>query len=125
MSPTARTLKWLRDNYITAQVVEKIVPHSYIKQDLFGCIDIIALTPDRRILGIQTTTGDNHAARVTKAQNEPRCVEWLRCHGKYEVWSWRKSQRSKRWVRRRAKAYIIRATSDDVFDTVGFVEAEE
>lgn len=123
MSPTQRTLKWLRDHNITAQVVEKVVPHNYVKIDLFGCIDIIALIP-KTILGIQTTTGDNHAKRITKAREEPRLLDWLKCGGRYEVWSWRKSARTRKWVRRVAKAHLIRGQSNDS-QHVEFIEGEE
>lgn len=98
MSPTARTLGWLRENAIEAQVVERRIPHGHTTIDLFGCIDIVAL--DGSILGIQTTTGDHHANRVAKALEEKRLVGWMKCGGRFEVWSWTKSARWKVWERR-------------------------
>jgi hypothetical protein len=113
MSPTQRTLKWLREHGIEAQVVEKVVPHSYIKQDLFGAIDIVALP--QRILGIQTTSGANHAVHAKSAAANTKIMRWLQCGGDFEIWSWservaRKKDGSKakrgRWVRRVAVAHF-------------------
>lgn len=112
MSPTARTLEWLRDHSIQAQVVERIIPHTRgTKVDLFGCIDIIAL-PGDHILGIQTTTGDHHAERIAKAKAETRMIMWLVCGGAFEVWSWHKWERENRWKRRVAKASLVNMTMD-------------
>jgi hypothetical protein len=107
LSPTARTLRWLREHGIEAQVVEKVVPHSYIKIDLFGAIDIVAL-PRGLILGIQTTSGANHAARRTKAASNPKVIRWLQSGGHFEIWSWRKSKRKKRWMLRVSFAKLRR-----------------
>lgn len=44
-SPTARALKECRSRGWIAQVVEQTIPHVFIKRDLFGCIDIVAIVP--------------------------------------------------------------------------------
>lgn len=119
MSPMARTLEWLRDHSIQAQVVERRIPHGHTTIDLFGCIDIVAL--DGQILGIQTTTGDHHAERVDKARSEPRIVMWIICGGRFEVWSWRKSEKTSRWVRRRAIAKLTESTPLSIY----FIEVTE
>jgi hypothetical protein len=69
--------------------------------DLFGVIDVVAITPEG-ILGVQVTSGTNHSARVKKAKEEPAIVEWLKAGGKFEVWSFRKKMKGKqaRWVLR-------------------------
>lgn len=66
-SPTQRTLKYLRDElgFPLVQVVEKWNPHARIRQDLFGIIDVIAVS-DEQIVAVQTTSGSNVAARVAK-----------------------------------------------------------
>jgi len=46
VSPTARTLKALRDGGATCQVVEHWNSFAKIRQDLFGCIDVLVLLPD-------------------------------------------------------------------------------
>lgn len=91
VTPTARTLAECRKRGWTAGVVERWNAHVHILQDLFGCIDIIALTPDG-ILAIQATGGDGgaHAARVKKILAEPRAKKWVESGGRFEVWSWAK-----------------------------------
>ena len=119
-SPTARTLDECRRLGWEAGVVECHNTFSNKKRDLFGCIDVVALTGemtltpyndymvvmDGAILGIQATSASNHAARVTKAKAEPRLKLWLEAGGRMEVWSWRKHAKKvdgKYWrVRRQA-----------------------
>lgn len=105
-SPTQRALAELRKLGFTAAVVEKWNPHAHIRQDLFGCIDIIAVFPGFGILAVQATSGEggNHAARRAKAISEPRLRKWLESGGRFEVWSFRKAgERGKRklWAMRR------------------------
>lgn len=102
MTPTARTLAELRKRNWPAQVVEQTIPRTFIKRDLFGVIDIVAICPTG-ILGIQATTGDNHAARVAKIADEPRVAQWLTAGGQLEVWSW-----AKRGARGARKLWTLR-----------------
>jgi hypothetical protein len=74
--------------------------------DLFGFIDIVALTPETTI-GIQVTAGSSHASRRTKILSHPMAHAWLACPARsIEVWSFRKGKvkrggRQTRWVLRR------------------------
>ena len=102
MTPTARSLAELRRRGLTAQVVEQTIPRTFIKRDLFGVIDIVAMGAGH-IFGIQCTSGTNHAARRAKILAEPRAMEWLRCGGKLEIWSW-----AKRGERRKQKRWTLR-----------------
>lgn len=108
MTPTQRTLAECRKRGWTAAVVEKWNPHARIRQDLFGCIDILALTPSG-VLGIQACAGSSHAARRTKALAEPRLATWLRSGCTFAVWSW-----SKRGDRGKRKLWALREESVDV-----------
>lgn len=101
MTPTARTLKRARELGFTAGVVERFNSFTKTRHDLFGCIDIIAIHPQVGIVGIQACAGASHAARADKMKAEPRLSEWLAAGGKAEVWSWRKSDKSRRWELRR------------------------
>lgn len=68
------------------------------RHDLLGVIDIIAL--DGGIVGIQTTSGANHAARRAKALAEPRLRQWIAAGGRFALWSWSKrgpAGKRKRW----------------------------
>jgi hypothetical protein len=92
-SPTARTLAECRKRGWTAQVVEqnvKIPGGRAFKRDLFGVIDIVAITP-QGLLGIQTTGGKDsgvHANRLAKILAEPRARRWIEAGGRLELWSW-------------------------------------
>lgn len=85
--PTARTLAQLRRDGFHADVVERWIPQARKRKDVAGCIDVIAYGTYDGIIGIQTTSATNHAARRTKAVAEPRLQAWLRSGGKFEIWS--------------------------------------
>lgn len=70
MTPTQRTLKYLRDTGYHAEVVERWNPHARIRQDLFGFGDIIALNRgDCRPVIVQCTSGANMASRIAKIKS--------------------------------------------------------
>lgn len=64
-SPTTRSLKKLRKEGYTCAIVEHWNQFAKIRQDLYGFIDIIAIR-ENEILGVQTTSGANTAARKAK-----------------------------------------------------------
>lgn len=64
-SPTQRSLELLRSRGYRCEIVEKWNPYAKVRQDLFGFIDIIAIRPGE-VLGVQTTSGSNVAARIAK-----------------------------------------------------------
>jgi hypothetical protein len=122
MTPTARTLAECRKRGWVAQVVEQTIPRTFIKRDLFGIIDVIALVPrsclclackvggactlptvSAHIVGIQATSGTNHAARREKALAESRLKAWRDAGGKFEIWSW-----SKAGARGKRKTWTLR-----------------
>ena len=89
MGPTARTLKRLRENGWTCDVVERWLGGK-IRKDLFGCIDVLAVK-DGRLLAIQSTVGAAHANRVRKSANVKELREFLKVpNSRFEVWSWSK-----------------------------------
>jgi hypothetical protein len=89
MTPMSLTLNHLRRHGYVADVVERWLPHTNRRRDLFGCIDIVAV--DRRepgIVGVQATSLPNVAARLGKARARPELAVWLRAGGRFEVWGW-------------------------------------
>ena len=89
-SPTQRTLNELRTRGFFPAVVERIIPKSYIRKDLYGCIDILAIMGPTTV-GVQATDHTNHSKRVVKAINEPMLIEWLRGGTRlWQCWSWKK-----------------------------------
>jgi hypothetical protein len=99
-SPTKRTLAECRQRGYVAQVVEHWNPHAHVRVDLFGVIDLVAITlpislgtgiaEPGAILGIQACAGASHAARRDKILAEPRARQWVEAGGRLELWSWSK-----------------------------------
>lgn len=112
-SPTERTLAEVRARGWYASSCEGWRPAGprcvlcgtasfWRRSDLLGFADILALPA---MIAIQTTSGKNHAARVTKILHE--CQEpawhWLQGHGRIQVWSWRQAVKplnGKHWLLR-------------------------
>jgi hypothetical protein len=114
VSPTQRSLAKLRKEGWTACVVEQHIrpPNTKgkkpeadfgFKRDAFGFGDILAcnsfILSDEdgvqvlrlnSIALVQTTTGANLAARITKILAEPRAKVWLVAGGRIIVHGWRK-----------------------------------
>lgn len=95
MSPTQLSLRWLRHRGWIAAVVERWNPHARISQDLWG-LDLVAIRPDRQgVLGVQTTSASNLAARVKKLRGIPAVRVWLAAGNSAECHGWAK--RGRRW----------------------------
>lgn len=90
MSPTARSLAHCRKLGWIAGVVERYNMYARKSYDYLGIIDIIAITPEGKLVGIQATSGSNHSARREKALEEPRLADWLRTGATFQIWSWAK-----------------------------------
>ena len=113
-TPTQRTLAWLRDELgAQAAVVEKWNPHARIRQDLFGCIDIVATA--NKIIGVQACAAASHSARVKKSLAEPQLVGWLKAGGHFWVMSW-----GKRGARGKVKRWTHRTTVFVLLDGLPF-----
>lgn len=76
MSPTERSLNYLRKHGVLAAKVEHHNSFSHKRHDLFGFADLIAVSANRIAL-IQVTTASNMAARRKKIKAEPRAKQWL------------------------------------------------
>ncbi len=89
MTPTARTLAWLRKQGYTAAVCEKWIPQTQRRQDLFGFADIVAFG-DFHVVLVQATSGSNTAAREHKIRANDAAMRWLKCR-KRAIWvvGWR------------------------------------
>ena len=79
------------------QVVERWNPHARVRQDLYGCIDVLAVGPD--IVGVQATSGSNVAARVRKLTDSPALPVLRKAGVRVLVHGWRKAA-SGRWTLR-------------------------
>ena len=100
ISPTQRSLKELRTNGYTAQVVEKFNPFAHIRQDLFGFIDIVAIKPEvSGVLGVQTTTQAHVPDHVEKIITNSNFRTWIDSGNKFVIHGWsKKGAKGKRKV---------------------------
>jgi hypothetical protein len=95
MTPTARTLRYLRDLGHVPAVVERWNPHARIRQDLFGFLDIVSIE-GANVCGWQACAGSSVAARVAKIRAHPLFPTVARAM-KVNVIGWRMAgQRGKR-----------------------------
>ena len=98
-SPTQRTLKLLRDEGYLAQVVEKWIPQTKRRLDLFGFIDIMAIK-GTETLAVQATSSSNISSRVKKIADSDTVGAVRDAGWRIEVIGWRKNSKN-RWVSRR------------------------
>lgn len=94
MSPTARTLKMLREQGWMCDVVEKWNAYAKVRIDLFGVIDIVAICGGVTA-GIQATSGSNHSARRRKIEGEVKAKRWQEAGNELWIVSW--SKKENRW----------------------------
>jgi len=94
-SPTQRTLRALRNRGLVCEIVEKFNCYAGSfgqRKDLFGIIDIIALSPDG-VIGIQSC-GNSFSEHYRKILESEYLVDWLNTPGtSLELWAWRKCKR--------------------------------
>lgn len=94
-SPTQLTLKLLREEGWTVEVVERWVPGANIRKDLFGFIDLVALKGDMT-LGVQATSYSNMGARIKKIESAELLSQVRRASWHLWVIGWRKQ--NNRWT---------------------------
>lgn len=90
MSPTQRTLAEMRKrgSQLVA-ITEHWNPFAHIRQDLYGIVDILAIH-DGKTIAVQTTSGSNVSARISKMEESP-AIDHLRSAGwTILVHGWRK-----------------------------------
>jgi hypothetical protein len=88
-SPTQRTKKFLVDAGFKVAITERWNQWAKVRQDLFGFIDLVAIHRDTSgVLGVQTTSGTNHAARRTKILESAEAHLWVECGNRIWLVSW-------------------------------------
>jgi hypothetical protein len=102
MSPTARTLAYLRRQGFVAAIVERWLPRVARKRDLFGIADVFAFHPrDRVFLLVQATSIPHVGDRLARCKGRPELAAWLRAGGAFEVHGW--ALRDGRWAPKRVQ----------------------
>lgn len=91
MSPTARSLAWLRTEGFTPNIVERFNAFSKQRHDLFNAFDLVALHPHQHgLLGIQVTSRSNASSRRTKLCQNPLVALWLQSGNPAHLHTWGK-----------------------------------
>lgn len=96
LTPTQRTIKYLRDQGIECGVVERWIPIKNhpgggVRRDLFNIIDIVALG-EHGIIGIQST-GQAFAKHDRTILSEPMALKWIEKGGHLILIGWTKKKR--------------------------------
>ena len=129
LSPTQRTLRALRDQGQVCAIVERFNQYAGPfgrREDLFGIIDVLALDPERGVVGIQCCGSDFKAHKdkilIEKAQEThdwlstkvhcPYCGHWSSATS-LEVWSWRKVKLKRGGKAMRWKAKVEEIKMED------------
>lgn len=114
-SPTSLTLKNLRDRGYLPYVTENWNAYARVRKDLYGFIDVVALsTKEAGVLGVQTTTGTNLSARVKKAEGLKAYYLWLSCGNAVEFHGWRKLLEKRGGKRKIWLPKIVRISYQDI-----------
>ena len=87
MSPTQRSLKYLRDQGLSPWVVEYWNNFSRKRNDLYGCIDIICIGKGFT-LAVQTTSLSNISARKKKILENPYYPTMVESGWKVHIHGW-------------------------------------
>lgn len=97
MSPTQRSLEYLREEGYLVAIVEKWNPWAKIRQDLFGFIDLLAIR-ENETLAVQTTS-TNVSERVKKIQDSEYVGNVRKAGWKIHVHGWRKNSKGRYTLR--------------------------
>ena len=97
MSPTQRSLKYLRDEGYLVAIVEHWQPFARIRKDLWGWADLLAIKRGE-VLAVQVTSEGvaNRVAKVTASETLGRVRE---AGIRVEVHGWRKNAKG-RYIQR-------------------------
>jgi len=122
-SPTERSLKQLRKWGCQAEVVEKWISQAMVRKDLWGCVDILAMTEEDGSLGVQATTRNNISTRINKSVATPNLIRWLERKNRFEVWGWGKikTEGKEKIKLKRIEIVLVGSLSDGderVLDTI-------
>lgn len=93
LSPTQRSLAYLREQGYLVAIVERWNPHARIRQDLWGWCDLLAIRKGE-VLAVQVTAA-GVSSRIKKIQ-ESDTIGPVRDAGiRVEIHGWRKNSQGK------------------------------
>lgn len=89
-SPTQLTLRHLRkQGFPLVQVTERWNPFAHIRQDLFGIVDVLAVS-ETQVVAVQTTSATHVSARIRKIEDSPATPVLRKAGVRLLVHGWRK-----------------------------------
>jgi hypothetical protein len=97
MSPTARSMKLMRERGYLVDIVERWIPGANIRKDLFGFIDLLAIEGVEGVVAIQATSASNVSSRISKIADHPNLPAVRAMGWRILVHGWRKNPQG-RWV---------------------------
>lgn len=103
-SPNALSKELLESRGHRVDIVERTIPHTFIKKDLFGCIDLLYLGDT--ICGVQATsddTGGHGYNRRAKILASPAMRQWLVSQGRIFLHVWVERGEPKEWICRESE----------------------
>jgi hypothetical protein len=96
----------MRDEGYMAYVTEHWNAYAFIRQDLYGFIDILCMKEgEQGLLAIQTTSRGNISTRINKILALPASRVWLLTGNRIEVQGWDK--KDKHWRVKRVPLDIV------------------
>jgi hypothetical protein len=98
VSPTQRSLKYLRDQGYTVAIVEHWNYFAHKRYDLFGFADLMAIR-ENEVLLVQVTSGTNVSARVKKITDNEHISAVRKSGMRVEVHGWSKRKDGKYHIR--------------------------
>ena len=93
MTPTQRSLAYLREEGYTVAIVERWNPHARIRQDLFGFIDLLAIRKDETLAVQVTSTGVS--SRIKKIMESDFLPKVRDAGWRIIVHGWRKNSKGR------------------------------
>lgn len=89
MTPTGRSLAFMRQLGFIAAPVERYIPELQQSRDVWRFGDILCAHPaNRQIVIVQATSLPNLPARKRKALQQPELTAWLAAGGRFELHGW-------------------------------------
>src|SRR5690606_35502847 len=97
-SPSERSLKVMRERGYRAAVVERWNPHARIRQDLFGCVDLLCIGNGETV-AVQATSASNVSSRIRKLEDSEALADMRNAGWRILVHGWKRASNG-RWMLR-------------------------
>jgi hypothetical protein len=86
---TQKTMRLLEEQGYKVGIVERVIPRVFIRKDLFGIVDLIAIRPGE-IVGVQSTSWNQRLDHLQTLRSSANTVPWLESGAKLLLVSWKK-----------------------------------